>query len=129
MTLRRVKMIEDICQGTEHGHQTDYSHIIKLCRLCITDICKKLTTKINTETERYKVYNTAYEQLQSNTYPYPVPAKDRDELIEDLKINITDAKFIYDQYFTLYQNLKKKKLYTKACVICYETKPKDNNIQ
>ncbi len=123
MTLSRIEMIEAICHGAERSHQTNYSHIVKLCRLCISDICKKLTEKINWETERYKRYSTVHEQVKSNTYQYPV--KNRDGLIEDLEINITDARFLYNQYLTLYQDLKKKKLYTKACVICDETKPTD----
>ncbi len=123
MTIKRKEMIQNICDGTEKSYKSEYPHIVKLCRLCIADICKELTERVNFATMRFKRYTKVHDQLVAGTYPYPSQSKDA--LIEDLEISTTDAKYHYNQYHTLYQDLKKKKLYTKACVICAEIKVPD----
>ena len=116
MTIKRKEMINSICDGTEKSYKSEYPHIVKLCRLCISDICKELTERVNFETMRFKKYTEVHGQLVAGTYPYPSSGKDA--IIEDIEISTTGAKYHYNKYYTLYQDLKKMKLYTKACVIC-----------
>ena len=118
--LRRIELINGICDRTERSHFTAYPNVVKLCRLCITDVCKELTQRINWETTRFKKYTELFEQLENDTYEYIV--KDKESLMDALKISITDTRYLYNEYHTLYQTLKKKKLYTTMCVICEETK-------
>ena len=107
--LRRKEIINSICNGVERGHLTEYPHIIKLCRVCVTDVCKTLVHLINWETTQYKKYKETLETLDTDS-----------SLIEELKINITNSKYQYDKYTSLYQKIKKLKLYTKGCYICEE---------
>ena len=118
MIIKRVEMINNICEGVENRYKSEYPHIVKLCRLCIADICKELTDRINFETKRFKKYCKVRDQLVAGNYFHP----NKDSLIEELNVNSTDAKYLYNQYRTLFQELKQKKLYTKACIICAETK-------
>jgi hypothetical protein len=110
--LRKIELKSEICSGQNNSYRTEYPHIIRLCRTCITDICKKLTELINFETARYRSYVQGRERLLSSDTPNP-------ELLEDIDINITDAKYQYNKYYTLYQDLLKKKLCPKKCVICF----------
>lgn len=105
--LKRIEIINSICNETERGHLTEYSHIWKLCRACATDILKTLTNYINWETTRYKKYK---ENLEISP----------NDLIEELKVNISDSEFLYNKYLSLYKKLQKIKLYTKCCYICEE---------
>ena len=115
-TIKRLEFINAICDGTENSYKTEYPHIVKLCRLCIQDICKELTERANFETECFKRYSKMHRELlegkRSELYT--------DDLVKDLEHNKINAKYQYTQYSTLYQELKKKQLYTKACAVCTE---------
>ena len=119
--LRRIKIVREICEGDEKRFQTIYPSIVKLCRLCISDVCKELMTKINWETTRYKKYTFLLEKLHTETYFYPI--KNKPEFMVDLENHIIDCKSLYNKYIILYNTLKKAKLYSKECIICAETKP------
>lgn len=104
----RIETIEDICDGKDTTYQTDYPNIVKLCRDCIADICTELVTRTNFETLRFKRYTQEWEH----------PTMDDPSFREELAIDIDDAKYNYNRYYNLYQELRNKRLYTKACVVC-----------
>jgi len=116
LAIKRIKMIKAICKGTETSYKTEYPHIVKLCRLCMSDVCKELTERVNFETMRFKAYTKHHEEILAGTYPA------EDEYTKDLEIDITDSKYLYKRYYNLFQELQKKQLYTKACIICAATK-------
>lgn len=112
--IQRIEKIKAVCDGMETSYRTDYPHIVRLCRSCISDICKELTERVNWETSRYKKYTVLHDQIVNGTYPNDYDAN----FVEDLEIQITDAKYLYAKYHSMYKDFIKKKLYTKACIIC-----------
>jgi CRISPR/Cas system endoribonuclease Cas6 (RAMP superfamily) len=118
--LQRIEIVREICDGKEKRFQTLSPSIVKLCRLCILDICKELLAKINWETTRYKKYTLLLNKLETNSYELLI--ENESEFILDLKDNIIDCKTLYNKYHSLYLNLQQVKLYSKECIICLETK-------
>lgn len=117
--VRRNTLINEICRGENKTYITEYPHIVKFCRACITDVCRELTELSNWETTRYKKYTELLKKLSDN-YDYPI--NDREELIKDLQVNICDAKRLYTEYRNFWQQLQSKKLYTKGCIVCVDIK-------
>ena len=115
-TLRRRELINNICENQDFGYKTQYPHIVKLCRTCINDICKQLIQLANWETTRFKKYSELLQQINEGTYI----TNDIISLKQDLEINITDAKFLHNKYYSTYQKLKNMKLYTKSCYVCQQ---------
>jgi ribosomal protein S14 len=105
--LYRKELIDNICDNTEKRHYTMYPNVVKLCRICMRDVCKELTERINWETTLFKKYTNALESVS-------VP----DELIGDLNENIQQCKCRYNEYHSLLIKFKKVKLCTDACIIC-----------
>lgn len=117
MIINKIVTINSICDGVNKLYMTDYPNVVKLCRFCITDICKELTDRANFETKRYKGYNTARDNLIDCIY---YPDDEKNGILEELYIEATDAKYRYTQYYALLAELRGKALYTKACIICTE---------
>lgn len=114
--IEKLETISSICDSESDAYKTEIQNVAKLCRHCITDICKELIERANFETTRYKRYSTLHKSLTDESYFYP--EEDKGNMIEDLEINITDAKFKYAQYYALLAELKKMRLYTEACILC-----------
>jgi len=106
---QRETIIRNIAEETELGHLTKYPGIVKLCKVCISDVCKDLVAMINWETTRYKKYSELLSKVKNT---------DDKELVEELEINITDAKYMYDKYTTHHKKLQKVKLASKKCIVC-----------
>jgi hypothetical protein len=114
--IKRHSMIDDICYGKLTLFKTRSPSIVKLCRICISDICKKLTELINWEANRFKTYKNF------NINNIKLPENELQELKDGLDINIIDANFLYNQYSKLYKELTNSKILKLECIICKECK-------
>jgi hypothetical protein len=111
-SYRRIELINSICNDTELSHLTEYPNIVKLCRLCIQDICLKLKELSNIEADTYNTYKLYYSSLEEKDL----------NLVADFEKEMKKTKLNYQKYINLYEKMTKYKLYTKGCVICKQTK-------
>lgn len=116
LIIAKIETINSICDSENDTYKTEHLHIVKLCRYCITDICKELIVRANFATTRYKKYTAMRNSLLDGSYYYPDEEKDR--MVRELENNIIDAKHRYSQYYALLSDFKKKKLFTTACILC-----------
>jgi len=106
--LLRIELINCICDNTERRHYTNYPNVIKLCKICMKDICKELLNRLNWETTLYKKYKKKFEE--NSLISYSVETK------------MNECKARYNDYKALYLKFTKVKLCTNACIICSELK-------
>ena len=106
--LYKKEIINAICDNTERRHYTTYPNVIKLCRICMRDVCKELTERINWETTLYKKYKDAMTSNKEPLFNFTLEQK------------ISEAKAKYTEYTALYNKFKRVKLCTDACIICEE---------
>jgi hypothetical protein len=119
-TYRRTELINSICNETELSHLTQEPYVLKLCRLCITDICNNLIELSNLEAENYHEYKKCLSKLKKDISPDNIIYNNY--LILELKKEISKTKVNYHKYSNLYNKMKLCKLYTKACIVCNQTK-------
>lgn len=109
--LRRKELIDAVCDDTERRHYTQYPNVIKLCRVCMKDVCKELTERMNWETTLYNRYNDKLQAADCEPAFKP-----------DLTSKIEQCKCRYADCNTLLSKFQKVKLCTDACIICAELK-------
>ena len=105
--LCRIELIKGICDKSEKRHLTEYPNIVKLCRLCMSDICKELALRINWETTLYRGYKDAFEKGGVSV-----------DFLLKIKESMDCSAQLYIEYHSHYEEMKKLKLCTKACIIC-----------
>lgn len=113
ISAKRERIL-DICDGVDDSYKTEHAHIVKLCRTCITDICNELTEIINWNVACYKKYIDIKKQLENGECIIGCMT----EMIRNINLEISNNKYFYNRYNALLQELRKKKLYSKACILC-----------
>ena len=111
---KRRELIIQLCEGRDNSYKTEYPHIVKLCRTCIIDVCSELTDICNWYTSCYKRYIEIKDKLEKGILEISDPTR----MINEINIEITTSKYQYNNHYSFLQELKKKKLYAKGCVIC-----------
>jgi len=108
--LNRHNIINNICNGLDNSYLTHVENIVKLCRLCISDICKKLIELSNEEIYYYNKYSEYTMSCSSGSGCSSSGCSVNGEMLK--------CKDKYTNYIKLYKKLKECKLLKGECSVC-----------